>query len=209
MKRYSIYSLIGKWDGAIKLSYFDSETIASIEFPEAASNDTLLYFSESLPITLDLFKALLVSRPDKIRAVDCSEQVTMDLSFDNFWKSYGKYRGSKDEVAKLWYGDKKTKAGVRITDQDQRDILTILPKYLLDFSGEQNKYLPLPHTFLCQRLWIAELERSAPKPKKQLNETFLEKRNLPPLPDKGISLKDYLASKPAEEIGIIQTLIKG
>lgn len=209
MKRYSIFSNGDKWEGAIKFAYFDNDVISSIEFPKEISDDTIAYFSGNVPITYDLFTALVVMQKGRIRVVDESDKVKMDLSFTNFWQTYGKPRGSKDEIESLWWGDKKTRSGIRINEQDQRDILTILPMYVLEFKGEQKKYQPLPHTFLFNRLWIAEMERLTPKPKTQLTEKFLEKRNLPPLPPKGISLQEYLEAKPTEEIGIIQKLIKG
>ena len=71
------------------------------------------------------------------------DEVPVDLSFDNFWKTYGNYAGKKKSCRQMWEN---------LSQADKTSALNFIPIYkqrkILDKTA-----LAYPDTYLRNRIW--------------------------------------------------------
>jgi hypothetical protein len=150
MKTFTLTS--PKWEGDIKLTFYDNGFLQQAEFPEVVDRKSMEYFATHFPLHI----SVLQHYRENSRVV--ITQLKSDTSFDAFWELYNQKRGSKPVAEQYWEGVKRTVTKRPITETDREDIMRILRKYVARYRGEKKEFQPLATSFLNQRMWEAELE---------------------------------------------------
>lgn len=79
------------------------------------------------------------------------EKKELNISFDEFWNSYGKKVGAKNKCEKKW---------LALTDDERQEVIDTLPSFLSGIS--EKKFVPFPETYLNQRRWEDEIKEVLP-----------------------------------------------
>lgn len=159
-----------KWEGDIKLSYFDNGFIRLAEYPEVIDRESIKYFATHFPVhesQLEWFR--LYAKGAKVTMIEAI------ITFDAFWDTYGKKAGSKELARQYWDGEKKTINRRPVTLTDRQDIMRIVKRYCFRYQGNKKEFQPLATTFLHERMWEAELESITRKNEVNLLNLFTNK----------------------------------
>lgn len=155
MTEYTLTS--PKWEGEIRLKFYDNGYLQSAEMPEVIDKKSAEYLASVFPcheMVLDWFR-----EHSKVTVT----LIDMDTSFESFWDQYNKKRGSKDNAQLYWDGLKLTINRRPITLTDRQDIMRMIKRYVHRYQGEKKEFQPLATSFLHERQWVSELENTPRK----------------------------------------------
>lgn len=141
-----------KWEGEIKLSFFENGFIQSAEFPEVIDRKAVEFFASHFPVHESLMAWYKENSSATITLLDT------DTSFDAFWDAYARKSGSKELARQYWDGEKKTINRRPITLTDRQEIMKMVKWYSRRYQGEKKEYQPLASSFLHGRMWESEIE---------------------------------------------------
>jgi len=150
MRKFCVTS--SNLNGEIVISYNEKGQIINAAFTDDANISSLFWIAQHFPVEIEILEWLKTEKLAKVTEI-------IEIEFDHFWNAYDKKEGSKALIMQYWYKEKKTINKRPISDEERMQIMTILPRYVQRFKGEQKKYQPLASTFLNERLWEAEYER--------------------------------------------------
>ena len=159
MTEYTLTS--PKWEGEIRLKYYDNGYLASAETPEVIDKKSAEFLASHFPyheLVIDWYreKTGVIITP-----------IVANTSFESFWETYNQKHGSKEKTRQYWDGEKKTMNRRPVTLTDRQAIMSMVKRYTHRYQGEKKEFQPLATTFLHGRFWESELE-NVPR-KKEFN----------------------------------------
>lgn len=167
MTEYTLTS--PKWEGEIRLKYYDNGYLQSVDMPEVIDRKSAEYLAAHFPcheVVLDWYR-----KETKVTIT----AIALDLSFDSFWETYNMKRGSKESARLYWDGEKKTINRRPVTLTDRQAIMSMVKRYTHRYQGSKKEFQPLATSFLHARMWEAELENTPRKSEFNLLNLFPKK----------------------------------
>lgn len=150
MTEYTLTS--PKWEGEIRLKYYENGYLASAETPEVIDKKSAEFLASHFPyheLIIDWYK---------VNTGVIITPIVANTSFESFWEAYNQKHGSKEKARQYWDGERLTLNKRPITLTDRQAIMSMVKKYTHRYQGEKKEWQPIATSFLNGRMWEAELE---------------------------------------------------